>query len=267
MANSELSRYLEGIGRIPLLTQREEIELAKAVAAWLSDPAPSAAVERRGRRARARMTEANLRLVVHWAKRYQHKGVELMDLIQEGNVGLIRGVEKYDATTGYRVSTYITWWIRQGITRALDRQGVIRASSSAVSLVAKAKRTAADFLMERGREPSVEEVAALMEIPPERLTEYVAMVGRARGVCSLDAPLNSDGDVTSFAEVVAAPGADWVEEMDRGLALEAMEAAIADRPLQEQTALAGVLSGASAKELGVSKSWLNTCVRQLAVQH
>ncbi len=263
---TDLTPYLHEIGRVPLLTHREEIELARAVSAWLGDPAPSRAVERRGRRAQERMVTANLRLVVYWAKKYQHKGLELLDLVQEGTLGLIRAVEKFDETKGYRLSTYATWWIRQSVLRAIDRQGVIRASSSGVAIVTKARRTAADFLMENGREPSLEEVAALMGIAPSRLRAYSEMVGRARGVCSLDAPLPGNGDTSSYADLVAAPEVDWAEEMDRAVALEAMEAAIAELDASQQTVVSGVLAGASRTELGVSRKDFNGCMQALGAK-
>jgi hypothetical protein len=127
-----LSDYLRAIGRVPMLSADEQIMLGTSVRRWLDDPEPTPAAIRRGKRAKDRMVQANLRLVVSWAKRYQNKGVGLDDLVQEGNLGLIRAVEKYDPSTGYRFSTYATWWIRQGLSKAItDKSSTIRRAGSA----------------------------------------------------------------------------------------------------------------------------------------
>jgi len=264
--SSDYSSYLNSIGRIPMLSGRQQIELGTAVRAWLDwrdGPVPRA-VERRGRRAKDRMVTANLRLVVHWAKRYQNKGMELMDLIQEGTLGLIRGVEKYDPTTGYRISTYATWWIRQALTRALSNQSsVIRVPSTQTSLLAKAKRTVSDIEAQTGRTPSIEEVAELIGSTVQQLQTSMDLVTRARSTLSLDAGMpNSDGS-TSWADVVPAPLEDWAGRMDLDLACEALTEAMEELPERQRELLVGAMEGRTLKEsaaaVGVSTHTAKLC--------
>jgi RNA polymerase primary sigma factor len=199
--------YLKQIGKVPLLTAGQEVELAKRVEAGLfaeDKLAGGSGVQRAGqrvdleevaedgRKAKNHLLEANLRLVVSLAKRYTGHGMLFLDLIQEGNLGLIRGVEKFDYTRGYKFSTYATWWIRQAITRAMAEQSrTIRLPvhmAEAVSALARVRR---QMLQDLGREPTLEELAAGLGMTPERLIE-VQKYGREP--ISLHIPLGEDGD-------------------------------------------------------------------------
>ena len=172
---SDLAPYLNMIGRVPLLTPSEEIILGTAVREWqdwLGGPneAPPR-VKRRGLRARDRMMEANLRLVVHIAKKYAGRlqGMELLDLIQEGTIGLVRGAEKFDPARGYKFSTFAYWWIRQGIGRALaEKSGVIRIPLHQHEQASKMKMAAQRLSQELQRFPTSAEVAAAMDLRGRR---------------------------------------------------------------------------------------------------
>ncbi|MGQ0630265.1 MAG: RNA polymerase sigma factor [Sporichthyaceae bacterium] len=178
--------YLRQIGRVPLLTAADEVVIAKrieagvfATAALAADPGPcpDLAHELRiiaadGAVAKAILIEANLRLVVSIAKRYSARGLPFLDLIQEGNLGLIRAVEKFDYAKGYKFSTYATWWIRQGVSRALaDQSRVIRVPVHIVEVINKVMRMQRMLHQEYGREPSIDELAIVLELTPERVKE------------------------------------------------------------------------------------------------
>ena len=171
--------YLRGIGRIPLLSYDEELELAKKVLA--GDEA-----------AKQKLAESNLRLVVSIAKKYVGRGMLFLDLIQEGNMGLIKAVEKFDYTKGYKFSTYATWWIRQAITRAIaDQARTIRIPVHMVETINKLIRTSRHLLQQLGREPTPEEIAAEMEIPVEKVTEIQKI---AQDPVSLETPIGEEDD-------------------------------------------------------------------------
>jgi RNA polymerase primary sigma factor len=171
--------YLKEIGRIPLLTPEEEIELAKRI-------------EQGDEEAKRRLTEANLRLVVSIAKRYVGRGMLFLDLIQEGNLGLIKAVEKFDYRKGYKFSTYATWWIRQAITRAIaDQARTIRIPVHMVETINKLIRVSRELLQELGREPTVEEIAREMDIPVERVREIMKI---AQEPVSLETPIGEEED-------------------------------------------------------------------------
>ena len=171
--------YLREIGRIPLLSYDEELELAKKVLA--GDEA-----------AKQKLAESNLRLVVSIAKKYVGRGMLFLDLIQEGNMGLIKAVEKFDYTKGYKFSTYATWWIRQAITRAIaDQARTIRIPVHMVETINKLIRTSRHLLQQLGREPTPEEIAAEMEIPVERVAEIQKI---AQDPVSLETPIGEDDD-------------------------------------------------------------------------
>jgi len=171
--------YLKEIGRVPLLTPEEEIELAERM-------------EKGDESAKRRLAEANLRLVVSIAKRYVGRGMLFLDLIQEGNLGLIKAVEKFDYRKGFKFSTYATWWIRQAITRAIaDQARTIRIPVHMVETINKLIRVSRQLLQELGREPTPEEIAKVMEIPVERVREIMKI---AQEPVSLETPIGEEED-------------------------------------------------------------------------
>ncbi|MDQ0961936.1 RNA polymerase primary sigma factor [Streptomyces sp. B4I13] len=206
--SSDLFRqYLREIGRIPLLTAAEEVELARRVEAGLfaeeklarsADLAGELALDLdrlvvMGRMAKRRLIESNLRLVVSVAKRYVGRGLTMLDLVQEGNLGLIRAVEKFDYARGYKFSTYATWWIRQAMSRALaDQARTIRVPVHVVELINRVVRVQRRMLQERGYEPTAEEVAAQLDLLPERVGEVLRL---AQEPVSLHAPVGEEDDV------------------------------------------------------------------------
>jgi RNA polymerase primary sigma factor len=221
---SDLVRiYLREIGRVPLLTAEDEVELAKAIEAGLfaedilsggsitgAGPAPAglpgwagkADLEQlivEGVRAKQKLIEANLRLVVSIAKRYIGRGLVFLDLIQEGNLGLIRAVEKFDYTRGYKFSTYATWWIRQAITRAIaDQARTIRVPVHMVETINKLARVQRQLHQELGREATVDEIAAAMDLEPERVAEIQRI---AQEPVSLQSPIGEEeSDLGDFIE-------------------------------------------------------------------
>ena len=198
--------YLKEIGKVPLLTAVEEVDLAKRVEAGLfaseklvTMPRVSAslrrdleAIEDDGTVAKRKLVEANLRLVVSIAKRYVGRGMLFLDLIQEGNLGLIRAVEKFDYTKGYKFSTYATWWIRQAITRAIaDQARTIRIPVHMVETINKLIRIQRQMLQDLGRDPTPEEVGKEMDLPPERVLEIQKL---AQEPVSLDTPIGEEDD-------------------------------------------------------------------------
>ena len=185
--------YLKEIGQIKLLSAEEEVELAKAVAD--GDQA-----------AKNKLTEANLRLVVSIAKKYSGRGLHILDLIQEGNTGLIRAVDKFDWTKGNKFSTYATWWIRQAITRAIaDQARTIRVPVHMVEVINKATRCNRKLVQELGREPTVEEIAKELGLPVEKIIEANRT---AADTLSLDTPVGDEEDTSigSFVEDDRTPG-------------------------------------------------------------
>ncbi|MGW8974176.1 sigma-70 family RNA polymerase sigma factor [Streptomyces platensis] len=200
-------QYLREIGRIPLLTAAEEVELARRVEAGLfaeekltntPDISSRLAFDLDklvvlGRMAKRRLIEANLRLVVSVAKRYVGRGLTMLDLVQEGNLGLIRAVEKFDYARGYKFSTYATWWIRQAMSRALaDQARTIRVPVHVVELINRVVRVQRRMLQERGCEPTPEEVAAHLDLTGERVSEVLRL---AQEPVSLHAPVGEEEDV------------------------------------------------------------------------
>ena len=189
--------YLREIGRVPLLSAEEEVRLAQRMErgrAELLKPASSRSyrIAEDGEEAQRRLTEANLRLVVSVAKKYIGRGMSLLDLIQEGNIGLIRAVEKSDYTKGYKFSTYATWWIRQAITRAIaDQARTIRIPVHMVETINRLIRISRRLLQDLGREPTSEEIAAQMEISPEKVREIIKV---SQEPVSLETPIGEEED-------------------------------------------------------------------------
>ena len=171
--------YLKEIGRVPLLSAEEEAALARAAQAGDED-------------ARRRLSEANLRLVVSVAKRYAGRGLPFLDLIQEGNLGLMKAAEKFEPDRGFKFSTYATWWIRQSITRAIADQGrTIRIPVHLVESINRVKKTAGELLRRTGREPTAEEIAAQLDMEPARVRELIQL---AQDPISLETPVGEEED-------------------------------------------------------------------------
>jgi len=228
--------YLKQIGKVALLNAELEVELAKRIEAGLyaaeklADPKAKYSkemfydlnrVKKDGERAKSHLLEANLRLVVSLAKRYTGRGMQFLDLIQEGNLGLIRAVEKFDYTKGYKFSTYATWWIRQAITRAMaDQARTIRIPVHMVEVINKLARVQRQLLQDLGREPLPEELARELDMTPEKVVE-VQKYGREP--ISLSTPLGEDGD-SEFG--------DLIEDTEAVSPLEAVTAAARKRELE-----------------------------------
>ncbi|OAJ72887.1 RNA polymerase subunit sigma [Brevibacillus sp. SKDU10] len=177
--NDPVRMYLKEIGRVPLLSAEEEIKLAQRI-------------EQGDEEAKRRLAEANLRLVVSIAKRYVGRGMLFLDLIQEGNMGLIKAVEKFDYQKGYKFSTYATWWIRQAITRAIaDQARTIRIPVHMVETINKLIRVSRQLLQELGREPAPEEIAEKMDLTPEKVREIMKI---AQEPVSLETPIGEEDD-------------------------------------------------------------------------
>lgn len=217
LSTDPVRQYLREIGRYRLLVPEEEVELAKRN-------------EKKDKKAKERLTQANLRLVVSIAKKYVGRGLTLLDLIQEGNQGLIRAVEKYDWRKGYKFSTYATWWIRQAITRAIaDQARTIRIPVHMVETINKLFRVSRRLMQELGREPTAEELADEMELSPDRVREIFKI---AQEVTSIDAKVGDDEDsfLGDFIEDTSQPSP--VDQASRELLKESLEdvfATLSDR--------------------------------------
>ena len=246
--------YLKQIGKVALLNAEEEVDLAKRIEAGLyaaerlrqaEETAEKLATQARrdlrwivrdGERAKNHLLEANLRLVVSLAKRYTGRGMAFLDLIQEGNLGLIRAVEKFDYTKGYKFSTYATWWIRQAITRAMaDQARTIRIPVHMVEVINKLGRIQRELLQDLGREPTPEELAKEMDITPDKVLEIQQY---AREPISLDQTIGDEGDSQL---------GDFIEDSEAVVAVDAVSFTL----LQDQ--LQSVLQTLSEREAGVVK--------------
>ncbi|MCK4176484.1 RNA polymerase sigma factor RpoD [Aciditerrimonas ferrireducens] len=242
--------YLREIGKVPLLTGQLEVELARRIEAGHQAAERLAALERgeggasaeerarlaqavrRGQQAKEALIEANLRLVVSIAKRYRNRGLAFLDLIQEGNLGLMRAVEKFDYTKGFKFSTYATWWIRQAITRALADQGrTIRIPVHMVETINKVVRVQRQLLQELGREPTVEEIAARVEFPAERVREIQRI---NQDTISLEQPMGEEDDF-SLSDLIEDQGAEVPDDAAARVMLHAaVRAALACLPERER---------------------------------
>jgi len=240
--------YLQGIGRTKLLTAAQEVELSRRIEAGLFAATKLATctpvsvalradlelVAAEGRAAKDHLLEANLRLVVSIAKRYTGRGMAFLDLIQEGNLGLIRAVEKFDYTKGYKFSTYATWWIRQAITRAMaDQARTIRIPVHMVEVINKLGRIQRELLQDLGREPTPEELAKEMDITPEKVLEIQQY---AREPISLDQTIGDEGDSQL---------GDFIEDSEAVVAVDAVSFSLLQDQLQQ------VLQTLSEREAGV----------------
>lgn len=225
ISDDSVRLYLREIGKIPLLKPDEELALAKKVVAG-------------DKRAKDKMAEANMRLVVSIAKRYSGRGLDFLDLIQEGNTGLLRAVEKFDPDKGFKFSTYATWWIRQAITRAIaDQARVIRIPVHMVETINKLLRTQRRMTQELNREPSIEELAKELEMEPEKV-EYVIKI--KQDIHSLDAGVGRDGEDEDSVL------GDFVEDEDMVSPIDSA----ADQLLKEQVqSILGTLSEREQKIL------------------
>jgi len=243
VATDLVRAYLNLIGRTKLLTAEQEVELAKRIEAGLmaahliengsTDPG-LVIVAKEGKAAKDHLLEANLRLVVSIAKRYTGRGMAFLDLIQEGNLGLIRAVEKFDYTKGYKFSTYATWWIRQAITRAMaDQARTIRIPVHMVEVINKLGRIQRELLQDLGREPTPEELAKEMDITPEKVLEIQQY---AREPISLDQTIGDEGDSQL---------GDFIEDSEAVVAVDAVSFSLLQDQLQQ------VLQTLSEREAGV----------------
>jgi RNA polymerase primary sigma factor len=227
ISDDSVRMYLREIGKIPLLTHEEEMVLSRK------------AVEG-DRRAKDKMAEANMRLVVSIAKRYSGRGLDLLDLIQEGNTGLLRAVDKFDPEKGYKFSTYATWWIRQAITRAIaDQARTIRIPVHMVETINKLMRTQRRMTQELNREPTTEELAKELDIEPEKV-EYVMKI--KQDISSLDAGIGRDGEDGEDSTL-----GDFIEDEDTA----SPEESAAGQLLKEQ--VREVLSSLSDREQKIIK--------------
>ena len=225
-ADDSVRLYLREIGKIPLLSQEEELELAKKAA-------------KGNKKAKDKMVEANMRLVVSIAKRYSGRGLDFLDLIQEGNTGLLRAVEKFDPDKGFKFSTYATWWIRQAITRAIaDQARTIRIPVHMVETINKVLRASRKLTQELNREPTTEEIAKEMDMDPEKV-EYVMKI--KQDIASLDQSVGRDGDDEDSVL------GDFVEDEER----VSPEDSAANQILKEQ--LATIISTLSEREQKIIK--------------
>ena len=219
--------YLSNIGRVPLLTPAEEIELAHHVQAMKRlQELPAADLTARqkhqirmGTRARDRMMAANLRLVVSVAKKYQNQGLELLDLVQEGAIGLERAVDKFDPAMGYKFSTYAYWWIRQGMTRAIDNSArTIRLPIHVSEKLSKMRRVTRELSHRFGRQPNRLELAHALGMTPDELEE---LISQSAPCASLDAHARGDDDRSTLGELIADPNSnESMDSMDRNLQKE-----------------------------------------------
>jgi RNA polymerase sigma factor (sigma-70 family) len=240
--------YLNGIGRTKLLTAEQEVELAKRIEAGLyaeevldevCDPALSAdltTIAREGRAAKDHLLEANLRLVVSIAKRYTGRGMAFLDLIQEGNLGLIRAVEKFDYTKGYKFSTYATWWIRQAITRAMaDQARTIRIPVHMVEQVNRMVRARRDLSVSLGREPRVAEIAKALGVPEFQVIELISY---DREPVSLDQTVGEDGE-SALGDFVARvdPREEPADTVPNGMLRDEVEIVLATLSQRERAVI------------------------------
>ena len=228
--NDPVRMYLKEIGKVPLLTAEEEVSLAKRI-------------ERRDMEAKRRLIEANLRLVVSIAKRYVGRGMLFLDLIQEGNLGLIRAVEKFDYRKGYKFSTYATWWIRQAITRAIaDQARTIRIPVHMVETINKLIRVQRQLLQDIGREPTPEEIAAEMGTTPQKVREILKI---SQEPVSLETPIGEEEDSQL---------GDFIEDEDATMPVEAVSEIMQKEELNRCSTRSRTVSARSSSSASASRA-------------
>jgi RNA polymerase primary sigma factor len=275
--------YLKSIGRTSLLTAEQEVDLAKRIEAGLfaehkleTEPelppelaADLEAVAEDGRRAKSHMLEANLRLVVSVAKKYSDRGLSLLDVVQEGNLGLIRAVEKFDYTKGYKFSTYAMWWIRQAIQRGFaDSARTIRLPVHVLEMLSKLSRVERDMHQRLGREPTPEELAVELDRTPDQIEE---LLRTSRQPISLDSTIGEDGE-TSIGDLIEDTDAPEASEMvDRQLMAEQLRHALDALTPREATIMAmrfGLYDGNphTLDEIGKALGLTRERIRQLEKQ-
>ncbi len=276
IASADLVRaYLREIGRVKLLDAEQEVDLSKRIEAGLfaaevlergewsdereltvQDRRDLQRIQREGEGAKAHLLEANLRLVVSIAKRHTGRGMAFIDIIQEGNLGLIRAVEKFDYTKGYKFSTYATWWIRQAVTRALaDKARTIRIPVHMVEIVNKLSNVTRELTVELGREPKVEEIAKQLDITPKKVRELKNL---ARVGMSLDEPLTEEGDYNLGDTIESETAQKDFEKVDAGLAARAIAQVLSSLNDRERGVIYDRfgLTGGKPKSLEeVAKTW------------
>jgi len=251
-----LQLFFNEMARYPLLTAEEEVELAKKI-------------ERGDKAAKDRMVNSNLRLVVSIAKKYQGHGLSLLDLIQEGIIGLIRAVEKFDWRRGYKFSTYATWWIRQAVQRGVaNKARTIRMPVHIVDRERKIARAERELMTKLGRPPTLAEIAKAAKLPLKHVREVQQA---ARAVTSLDRPVGAESD-TAFGELVAGSEAPPEEELEISLRQEALRRAVADLPDRERDVLKlrfgldGDPSPQSLEQIGKTLGLTRERVRQIETE-
>lgn len=262
MTPSEVTSYLSDIGRHPVLSKEAQLLHCQKIWAWVNYPegrdnAPKH-IQRAGKRSMDRMVETNLRLVVSIAKRFQRRGLDLADLIQEGNIGLITGLERFDPTRGYCVSTYAYWWIRVGITRAIHCQGrTIRLPINSHELLAKVEKYTNEHLMKYGTAPSIEDLAEQCKVSKRRIKDVINLNDVT--VCaSLDSFVSETGN--PLMEVI--PDSSTVtpdEELEREDDLQTVKDTLERLPYMEREVLNGVFyDNTSLKDIASKHGYSRT---------
>ncbi|MFE2936411.1 RNA polymerase sigma factor [Streptomyces sp. NPDC059278] len=276
----QVKDYLRLIAKVKLLTAEQEVELAKRIEAGLyaerllaEEPGLDPSYRRElsllaedGHRAKRHFTEANLRLVVAVAKRFTGRGLQFLDLIQEGNTGLIRAVEKFDYVKGFKFSTYATWWIKQGVSRALaDQSRTIRIPAHTVEIINRVARIRREFLRDTGSDPTPQELADKAEVPLEKLIELDAYV---KEPISLDVSLSEDGN-TGFGDLIVDSDlpSPW-EVVAFGLLQESIQAILAGLSPREAGIISlrfGLLGGRprTLEEIGITYGVTRERIRQI----